>query len=319
MTESIFSVPARLRPLRALALCALLAAALTLVIGASSASASLKKGNHGRAVAALQRALGLHADGVFGSRTRRAVIRFQRRHHLTADGVVGPATLRVIRGARAARVHRFHARRISRRSAGRVRTRGSAVSLLQRRLHLAADGVFGPHTAAAVKRFQRRHGLTADGIVGPATWAALSLNGSRLPVLKRARLHRGHRRSSGGGGSLSVVERVVAAGNRIQHLPYKWGGGHGTWTDWGYDCSGSVSYALHGGGLLNVQMDSSALMSYGVPGHGRHITIYSNPGHAFMVVDGRRFDTSGLSEDGSRWHSTGRPVSGYVARHPAGY
>jgi peptidoglycan hydrolase-like protein with peptidoglycan-binding domain len=331
MTETIFSVPARPLSLRTTLLAVALCAALTLgglalapaglrVPGVpGSANAALKKGNHGRSVRALQRALGVHADGVFGSRTKRAVMRFQRRHHLTVDGVVGPATLSVIRGAHAARVRRSHARSSSTRSAGRVRSRGSAVSLLQRRLGLSNDGVFGPHTKSAVRRFQRAHGLTADGVVGPATWAALGLNGSRLPVLKRARLHRHSGGGGGAGDALSVVQRVIAAGNRIQFLPYKWGGGHGTWNDSGYDCSGSVSYALHGGGLLDTQLDSSALESYGSPGRGRHITIYANPGHAWMVVDGRRFDTSGASEDGSRWHTTGRPTSGYVVRHPTGY
>ena len=143
----------------------------------------------------------------------------------------------------------------------------------------------------------------------------MGLNGSRLPVLKRARL--GGRRAAGGGGS-SVVARVIAAANRIQHKPYKWGGGHGRWNDSGYDCSGSVSYALHGGGLLSRPRDSAGFMSYGAPGRGRRITIYAHPGHAFMVIDGRRFDTSGM-DDGTRWDRTGRPTSGYTVRHPVGY
>ena len=89
------------------------------------------------------------------------------------------------------------------------------------------------------------------------------------------------------------MRRVIAAGNRIAHHPYKYGGGHGSFTDSGYDCSGSVSYALHGGGLLSVPKDSGEFMSYGAPGKGRHITIYANPGHVYMVVNGRRFDTTG--------------------------
>jgi hypothetical protein len=116
-----------------------------------------------------------------------------------------------------------------------------------------------------------------------------------------------------------VVSRVIAAGNRIAGLPYKYGGGHGSFTDSGYDCSGSVSYALHGGGLLNVPMDSSQLESYGAAGPGRHITIYANAGHAYMVVDGRRFDTSARYENGSRWTGSQRSAAGYVVRHPPGY
>jgi hypothetical protein len=79
------------------------------------------------------------------------------------------------------------------------------------------------------------------------------------------------------------------------------------------------TYALHGGGLLSSPLDSSALMSYGAPGPGRHITIYANPGHAYMVVDGRRFDTSARSQNGSRWSNSGRGGGGYVVRHPAEY
>jgi hypothetical protein len=111
---------------------------------------------------------------------------------------------------------------------------------------------------------------------------------------------------------------VVAAANQIATKPYKWGGGHGSFNDSGYDCSGSVSYALHGGGLLSSPLDSSALMSYGSPGPGKHITIYANSGHTFMTIDGRRFDTSARSDSGSRWGGP-RSGSGYTVRHPTGY
>ena len=110
---------------------------------------------------------------------------------------------------------------------------------------------------------------------------------------------------------------MIAAGNRIAHKPYKYGGGHGSFSDSGYDCSGSVSYALHGGGLLGVPKDSGEFMSYGAPGKGRHITIYANPGHVYMVVHGRRFDTTGAS-GGSRWQWEQRSSAGYTVRHPPG-
>ena len=112
---------------------------------------------------------------------------------------------------------------------------------------------------------------------------------------------------------------MIAAGNRIAGMPYRYGGGHGSFTDSGYDCSGSVSYALHGGGLLSAPEDSTQLQSYGAPGPGRHITIYANAGHAYMVVDGRRFDTSARSDSGSRWTGSQRSSAGYVVRHPPGY
>jgi hypothetical protein len=120
---------------------------------------------------------------------------------------------------------------------------------------------------------------------------------------------------SGNGGD--VVARVVAAANQIATTPYVWGGGHGG-ASGGYDCSGSVSYALAAGGLLSSPLDSTGFMSWGEPGPGRRITVYANAGHAFMIVDGRRFDTSALSGGGTRWTSAGRSTAGFVARHPPG-
>jgi peptidoglycan hydrolase-like protein with peptidoglycan-binding domain len=264
----------------------------------SSALPTLERGDRGASVKRLQRALHLNADGVFGPGTKRAVRRFQRRHGLHADGIVGAATWRALRRSRA------------RARAVRVTGRGPAVRLLQSRLGLTVDGVFGPATARAVKRFQGAHGLTADGVVGPATWSALGVDGRR-PVLKRTRL----RGSSSRGGAPVAVARAIAAANRIAGLPYRYGGGHRTFADSGYDCSGSVSYVLHGAGRLGRPLDSSALMSYGAAGPGRWITVYANPGHAYMVIRGRRFDTSGSP---GRWQRTDRSPAGYAVRHPVG-
>ena len=113
------------------------------------------------------------------------------------------------------------------------------------------------------------------------------------------------------------VRKVIAAANHIRNKPYVYGGGHGSWRDNGYDCSGSVSYALHGGGLLSTQLDSTGFESYGSRGSGRWITVYANAGHAYMVVAGLRFDTSGASP--SRWQSDMRSGAGYVVRHPSGF
>jgi cell wall-associated NlpC family hydrolase len=114
------------------------------------------------------------------------------------------------------------------------------------------------------------------------------------------------------------VRLIIEAGNQIARTPYLWGGGHGKWLDKGYDCSGSVSFALANAGLLNGPLASGPLMSWGKPGKGRWITIYSNPGHVFMVVAGVRFDTSGNRKTGSRWQSDMRSTAGFVARHPPG-
>jgi cell wall-associated NlpC family hydrolase len=113
---------------------------------------------------------------------------------------------------------------------------------------------------------------------------------------------------------------VIRAGNIIARTPYKWGGGHGRFQDNGYDCSGSVSYALYYAGLIDGPHVSGELMAYGKPGPGKWITIYANPGHVYMEVAGVRFDTSGARETGSRWQNQlyGNRGGAYEARHPPG-
>jgi hypothetical protein len=120
----------------------------------------------------------------------------------------------------------------------------------------------------------------------------------------------------------AAVKRVIAAANHIRTLPYIWGGGHGRWQDSGYDCSGAVSYALHGGRLLTSPLTSGSFETFGEAGPGRWITIYANASHAYMVVAGLRFDTAGdINETGPRWHPTvAAAASGrFVVRHPIGY
>jgi Putative peptidoglycan binding domain len=272
------------------------------------AKASQSKGE----VRRLQRKLGIPADGVFGPQTQRAVKRFQRRHGLAVDGVVGPVTRQAL-GLGSGPVLKRERRgggRSARRAGRRSSHGGGGVRALQRALGITADGVFGAQTEGAVRRFQRRHGLAADGVVGPLTRRALGLGAGR--TLKR--------RSEGGGdgGGGGTLERLIGAANRIAEAPYRFGGGHRRFDDSGYDCSGSLSYALHGAGLLTYALDSAGFMSYGEPGPGRHVTIYANRRHAFMVVDGRRYDTSAIGETGSRWTATPRPTQGFVARHPPG-
>ena len=115
------------------------------------------------------------------------------------------------------------------------------------------------------------------------------------------------------------VKRVIWAANKIRHKPYVWGGGHAHyWKDRGYDCSGAVSYALHGGGLLDYPMVSYSLGRWGDRGEGRWITIYANRNHVFMVLAGLRFDTSGAGESGPRWRLEPRSTDGFRVRHPDG-
>lgn len=186
-------------------------------------------------------------------------------------------------------------------------------------------GRFGPETLANVKAFQRAHGLTADGVVGSGTVQALrslgdhSAGDSGAPVGPPT----GHATVRSDGTAVApadapaVIKAVIAAGNRIATKPYLWGGGHASWSASGYDCSGSVSYALHGAGLLSSPLVSGDFGSWGSPGRGRWITIYSNAGHVFMTVAGIRFDTSGANP--SRWQTDLRSSSGYAISHPTGF
>ncbi len=306
------------------------------------------------AVRRLQVALGVAVDGEFGPHTEAALRHLQARDGLTVDGVAGPATWRAlglhgqpqltpppsalpqpkVRHAGGGGTQgQGDPLLAGTDTAGGVRpaghlSRSGAVRRLQEGLHVSVDGEFGPATEAAVRNFQEAHGLAVDGVVGPATWSALGLSG--LPEL-----HPPHAALAGGGGSSStagggssagstsstgegVVQEVIAAADEIATRPYVYGGGHGSFTSEGYDCSGSVSYALHGGGLLSSPEDSTGLESYGEPGPGRYITIYADAEHAWMTIDGRRFDTVALAEDGSRWSDSMASTAGFVVRHPDG-
>ncbi len=161
-----------------------------------------------------------------------------------------------------------------------------------------------PRGASAPRKVASRGRIRGTGPSGDAaiSGAEVLKNGIALPPIEAP----------------DEVRRIIEAGNQIARTPYLWGGGHGKWLDKGYDCSGSVSYALASAGLLNGPLDSGRLMAWGKPGKGRWVTIYTNPGHVFMVVAGVRFDTSGTRTSGSRWQSGMRPAGGYVVRHPPG-
>jgi peptidoglycan hydrolase-like protein with peptidoglycan-binding domain len=304
------------------------------------------------AVARLQHALRLPVDGDFGPETETAVRRLQARHGLTVDGIVGPETWGVLgihseesltpppsalaaasqpSDATAHDVSDLTSTTDSTPSATEAEVAANPVARLQQALHLPVDGTFGPETESAVRRLQARHGLSVDGVVGPATWSVIGVNNaSTLNPPSDALAGFGPGRSSdssssssntaggGEGDASSIVARVIAAGDEIATRPYVFGGGHGSFQSVGYDCSGSVSYALHGGGLLSSPEDSTGLESYGEPGPGKDITIYADAEHAFMVIDGKRFDTVAQQETGTRWSDSMTSTAGYVARHPAG-
>ena len=120
-------------------------------------------------------------------------------------------------------------------------------------------------------------------------------------------------------GAPLQVQQAIWAANEITTKPYIYGGGHKSFKARGYDCSATVSYALHGGGLLNSPLDSSSFMKWGLPGNGDWITIFTNPGHAYVYIAGLRLDTSGPGESGPRWRTAKRSDSGFRARHPEGF
>jgi peptidoglycan hydrolase CwlO-like protein len=119
-------------------------------------------------------------------------------------------------------------------------------------------------------------------------------------------------------GAPPAIQAAIEAANSIATTPYIWGGGHGSFSSPGYDCSGAVSFALNGGGFLSSPLDSTGLSTWGEAGPGQWITVYANAGHAWALIAGLAFDTSGGA--GPRWHpSPVSSTSGYIARHPSGY
>jgi len=117
----------------------------------------------------------------------------------------------------------------------------------------------------------------------------------------------------------AAVKRMIAAANEIKHKPYLYGGGHRSFYDKGYDCSGAVSYVLHKGGYLKRPLISKNFFEYGDSGHGKWVDIYVRDGHVFMVIAGLRFDTGGTwNSTGPRWKPQRRGSKGYIVRHPKG-
>jgi peptidoglycan hydrolase-like protein with peptidoglycan-binding domain len=212
---------------------------------------------------------------------------------------------------------------------------GHDVSVLQSDLTKAgfrtpSTGYFGSTTRSQVIRFERSRHLRANGVV---TWSVAQalISAARRTAATPTAAPQAPAPATGKAvivdglavapaDAPSAIKAVIAAGNKIAFKPYIYGGGHGSWSDRGYDCSGSVSYALHGGGLISSPEDSGDLESYGSRGRGRWISIWANSGHVYMYLAGLRFDTSAQSGNhGDRWTTQGRSNSGFVERHPTGY
>ena len=198
-------------------------------------------------------------------------------------------------------------------------------------LKTTVDGMYGPRTARRVRSWERRASVRVNGRVSRPDARVLRSQVEQGILVNQPRAETFAAPAGGtaalGADGLAVapasapqqVKDAIAAANRIVGKPYKYGGGHGRWEDSGYDCSGSMSYALHGAGLLDRALTSGDFMRWGSAGKGSWITIYAHGGHGFLVVAGLRFDTGyNNAGQGPRWSTQMRPTDGYTVRHPDG-
>ena len=221
----------------------------------------------------------------------------QTGHTTKVDGRYGRGTVRSVRSWEAAAARAVNGR-VSRKDARRLRTDAAEAGKGRSEDPVADAPITDTEEAAAEAN------PAASGGMGYVRVAKAKLNSDGTATAPA--------------GAPQAVKDIIAAGNRIHAKPYRYGGGHGKWKDTGYDCSGSLSYALHGADLVKAPLNSTGFESWGSSGPGTWVTVYANAGHAYMVVAGLRYDTSGASPRGSRWTNEMRSSAGFVARHPAG-
>ena len=210
---------------------------------------------------------------------------------------------------------------------------GDSLAMMEARERVEARAEEEAEAAAKAAEGPTIAEIEADPSLLPP--ASAGSNGTTIPRHDAAEAEKIFARSRGGGDSTSilltgialappdapeVVKAVIDNANAIVGRPYIWGGGHGSFYSYGYDCSGSVSFALFGGGLIPRPLTSGELEGWGAPGPGKWITVYANAGHTYAEIAGLRFDTSGTeSGSGPRWHLEARPDDqNFAVRHPPG-
>jgi peptidoglycan hydrolase-like protein with peptidoglycan-binding domain len=275
------------------ALAALLTTAVVIAVPTSASAAvfgtrPLSKGATGSDVKTAQVLLQrvgnrIVADGQYGPATVRAAKSFERSSALTVDGRLDPTDAPVLR----------------QKAAGAVAQRRSTTVGSSTEPDTPTATATDPDVPATTTA--PMGGATpADPVGVPGATAVLNPDGT----------------ATAPAGAPAAVQAVIAAGNEIATKPYRYGGGHRKWKDSGYDCSGSVSYALHGASLVDESMPSGSFETWGDPGKGQWVTLYSKASHMYMTVAGLRFDTSGAQP--SRWQTASRSSSGFVTTHPPG-
>jgi peptidoglycan hydrolase-like protein with peptidoglycan-binding domain len=271
------------RPTLACAVAALLMLASAPVALAQFGNTTLRKGSHGHDVRVLQSWLNqlgytTGVDGSFGSGTLSSVKRFEKHEGLKTDGVVDPDEAKLLR------------QRMNENTSGQNST---------------GDGT-------------DNGGSGVGGSDPNSTNTPASTNAPATTPGAKAHISSDGRTAVAPAGAPAAVQEVIAAANEITDTSYRYGGGHGSFNDTAYDCSGAVSHALHGASLVKRPLDSTDFESWGARGRGKWLTVYANSGHAYLVVAGLRFDTSGSGEKGPRWRKQARSSGSYVARHPSG-
>ena len=272
------------------------------------------------AIEIVQAALGFQVDGEYGPETYEAIKAFQESRNINVDEIVGPQTWHAL--------HMDIAQTLSPPASAIPQPQvipAVAESGGEATVEGAPQGAPAPQgggvPVAQVADVSQDEGNGGSEAPQEAPPQAPAPEAAPAPVSSGSDEHSSgsEGETNGGGEGSGTVRRVISAANEIATRPYVYGGGHGSFSSDGYDCSGSVSYALHGAGLINSPEDSSELEHYGESGPGKHITIYANAEHAYMEVNGRRFDTVALAEHGSRWsNSPGDDGGSFVERHPAG-